>query len=97
MNQLDPIAFLLIALATWRVSFMLTKEAGPLDVFTRLRVATKGAGGLLTCPYCLSVWMAFGMLGLWLLGGAGQVMVVGLAVSAGALMLSSYTGVAHGT
>ncbi len=34
---MTPFIFLLLSLATWRLSYMFVKEAGPLDVFKRIR------------------------------------------------------------
>jgi hypothetical protein len=61
-----------LALAVWRVSYMLSHEEGPFDLFGRLRrtlgarevltgawKAETVAGRLILCPLCLSVWLAF--------------------------------------
>ena len=57
-------------LATWRVSNMLVKEEGPYKVFQKLREATgiihddEGRvlatpdNNLLSCVWCVSVWIA---------------------------------------
>lgn len=90
---MQPFDVLIIALATWRLAYMVTSEAGPWDVFARLRTRWP-LGGLLTCVRCLSVWAA---AALWLvyLTPASPVVLL-LAISAAALMLASYTGAAHG-
>ena len=62
---------IVLALAVWRVSYMLAREEGPAGVFVWLR-RTLGArevmqglwqadntlGKLVLCPLCLSVWLA---------------------------------------
>ena len=57
-TQIEDI--LIDVLVLWRVAHMLNVEAGPFDVFTRLRrVAGAGVfGQMLDCFYCLSVWLA---------------------------------------
>lgn len=78
----DPLVLLLLVLATWRISYMLTLESGPLGVFERLRKLPHG--GLLTCIFCLSVWMAALMVGVF---QVVPVVVYALAISAGALIV----------
>ena len=52
--------FALGALATWRLTHLLTAEDGPADVVVRLRARAgdRFAGQLLDCFYCLSLWVA---------------------------------------
>ncbi|HEX4022329.1 MAG TPA: hypothetical protein VHX63_14385 [Acidobacteriaceae bacterium] len=44
----------------WRLTHLVSKEMGPLELFERLRLlAGKGFWGqLLGCFYCLSLWIA---------------------------------------
>ncbi len=86
---MTPLDFLLILLATWRVTYMVVYEAGPFNVFMRLRERTT-LGGLLSCAYCASVWAGAGMLALYMT--TLWPVVVALAASGGAIMLASYTG-----
>ena len=76
--------FWVAALATWRLTHLLTKEDGPGDVVARARarLGSGAAGELMDCFYCLSVWVAApfaltvtrrprAMIGTWLaLSGA---------------------------
>lgn len=66
-DQIEQLMSLLtMGLATWRVSAILTEEAGPLNIFGRIRKAA-GAdvlipvpgslGDIMSCIYCLSVWV----------------------------------------
>jgi hypothetical protein len=53
-------SLLLGALATWRLTHMLSTENGPWNVFEKMRRAA-GTGflaELLACFYCLSLWIA---------------------------------------
>ena len=64
--------FAILGLATWRVSALLSKEAGPFDVFKRIRekagithdenddvfmVPHKFFAELLSCVWCTSIWV----------------------------------------
>ena len=47
-------------LVVWRITHLFNREAGPGDIFTRLRqwVGAGFLGQLLDCFYCLSLWVA---------------------------------------
>lgn len=54
-----------LGIATWRLTYMLNHERGPLDIFVRWRAALakaqKRMGGIydmVSCFSCLSVWVA---------------------------------------
>lgn len=79
---MTPFEFLLIGLATWRLSYMLVGEDGPWRVFRRLREATgithdeyghilmvpeRTLPELLSCVWCTSVWVAGGFTLAWYL------------------------------
>lgn len=64
----------MIALATYRLTLLVSKEAGPFDLFGRLRTrvgvrfdqysnpyATGQLSEMILCPFCLSVWMGIGL------------------------------------
>lgn len=78
---MDPFAFLLLGLATWRVSFMLVGEDGPGLAFFRLRewtgikhdekrhiymVPERFLPMLLSCVWCTSVWVSAFWVIFWL-------------------------------
>lgn len=87
---MSPLDLLIISIATWRISYMIASEDGPFGVFLQLRRVAP-LGGLTTCMYCVSVWAA---LVLWLVWQTvAQPAVVIVALSGGALMLGSWTGV----
>jgi len=52
--------FLIAALATWRLSFLLTQEEGPWRIFAKLRerLVNTMPGRALACLYCTSMWVA---------------------------------------
>lgn len=79
MNLLE---LLIVALlATYRITFMLNSEAGPADIFGRLRArigvkydehsnpyGTNWVAEGVLCFMCLSVWVAFGAAALLVAG-----------------------------
>jgi hypothetical protein len=70
------IDFIVMGIATYRLALLLTQERGPFDVFLRIRALTgieHDDGGvpymiperfwsrLLSCVWCSSVWIGFGI------------------------------------
>jgi len=64
--------FILVALATWRLSSLLVKEDGPGDILGKLRAkagvkyddfsrpyGNNVLAGILSCVWCCSVWVGF--------------------------------------
>lgn len=62
---------IILALATYRLSLLISKEAGPFDMFGRFRSwagvtydqysnpqSTGELSAAILCPFCLSVWVA---------------------------------------
>lgn len=91
---------LILALAAWRLAYMLVYEEGLFEVFDRIRRVANNweqAGKLLSCVWCCSVWTAAGMLLLWQFG-VGRVIVYALALSALAITLHvAIERLKHGT
>lgn len=71
---MDLSVFLIFGLATWRVSSLLVNEAGPGNIFIRIRklagIEHDASGtptiipdgffpGVLSCVWCSSIWVAF--------------------------------------
>lgn len=52
---------LIVTFASWYLAYAVTSTHGPFAVFERIRKVTT-LGGLLTCPVCLSVWVALILL-----------------------------------
>lgn len=88
----SPLDLLVLILAAWRTAHLLVSEDAPFRLMARVRARTT-LGGLLTCIKCASVWTAALMLVLWFTPLVPLVWVA--AISGGALMLASYTGVNH--
>jgi len=77
---IDLMTFLIMAFATYRLSYMIHTERGPADIFGRFRTrigvkfdtysapyATNWVAEGVLCFYCLSVWV--GMLITLFVGG----------------------------
>jgi hypothetical protein len=65
----DVMRFLLVCLATYRVSELFSLDNGPYDIFLNLRKwlgvrASEGSAtwrtlaDLINCPFCLGIWFA---------------------------------------
>lgn len=80
------------ALVTWRVTHLLSVEAGPWSLFERLRglAGTGMTGELLSCFYCLSLWIA-APLAVLLGSGWKHRLLLWPALSAGAILLERAT------
>jgi hypothetical protein len=60
VKEIGTQAFVLCALAIWRIGHLLAREDGPFDLVFKLRKAAGQGffGSLLDCFYCLSLWLA---------------------------------------
>ena len=68
LNDTPWLAFMIAALAVWRITLLLNAEDGPFDLFFHLRriLGKSLVGRLVDCFYCLSIWIA--APAGWLLG-----------------------------
>lgn len=84
--------FVLAALATWRITHLLSKEDGPFDLIFRLRrqLGQSLFGSLLDCFYCLSIWIAL-PFAIWLGIGWKEKVLMWLALSGAACLLEQFT------
>ncbi len=86
------LAFALAALAVWRVTHLLVREAGPFDLLAKLQRALSRTvfSRLIACFKCLSVWVAipftFFVADQWV-----ERAVVWLALSGAAILLEEQT------
>lgn len=95
--NLSPFLFLLVSLATFRLSVMVGGELGPGDIFRRLREFPRRGSSLakgLSCPRCLSVWFANLLCGAcvflgWM--GMAESVLASLAASAVSVLLSHWS------
>ncbi len=84
--------FVLAVLAVWRLTHLLSREDGPFDIVVRIRqsLGLKVLRDLVSCFYCLSLWLAipfaFFVPGTWL-----ERTVAWLAISGAAILLERTT------
>jgi hypothetical protein len=85
MNRFSPFLFLMASLATWRLSALLVREAGPFSLVARVRhvVTDRMNVRVLDCFYCTSLWAAAPMA-YWLAGIGWHWPIVWLATSGAA-------------
>lgn len=86
---MTPIDLLILALATWRLAYLISKEDAPFKLMARFRTRFPLGGGT-ACIYCTSVWAGIGLY-LLLLTPAYFIVYM-LAASGGAMLLHRYTG-----
>lgn len=98
---------LILMLATWRIASLLQYERGPLAIFSRLRTLAgiehdedgepmswpdTEVARLLRCPWCGTVWVGAGLVGLYLWQGhLASILALPFALSAAAVALEGWT------
>ena len=99
MPTLDLMTFVLLALAVYRLSHMVTNEEGPFELFATLRDALGGnqqatwVGRGIVCFLCVSFWVGLlGAVALWFWQVvAVQFVVYALALSGATLAFKKWT------
>lgn len=96
---MEPMLFVVLALATYRISRMISNrhEKGPFAIFDRLRIRFGVNNGMawwqegLRCPMCVSFWIgqAFALASM---GLSLEAVVYGLAFSAVAVFFAAIAG-----
>lgn len=91
--MIDFLTFLILIMATWRISSLLVNEEGPLEIFAGLRLRIAGYTDLLTCIWCCSVWLglAFTLL-YWCLPDIAFWVALPFALSTGAIAWEKWGG-----
>lgn len=99
-------AYLILALATWRISNLLVNEDGPGDIFTRLRAlvgvryddvtfqpsASNDVAEAFTCIWCMSVWVGLILMIAWSLWPQPALWIATVfALSAGVIIVDRIT------
>jgi hypothetical protein len=84
--------FLIAALATWRLAFLLARERGPWGIFVRLRdgVRVGIAGELLKCVKCVGMWVAV-PFAFFVRGDWTELVVIWLALAGVTAVIDEWT------
>lgn len=98
---------IVLTLSTWRLSSLLVQEAGPWNIFLKIRtvfsivhddndVAISWPSGffqdILTCVWCASVWVAIFTVVLWSwVPELTLLVMLPFALSAGAIVINDFT------
>ncbi|HTS77676.1 MAG TPA: DUF1360 domain-containing protein [Bryobacteraceae bacterium] len=91
--EMTPFYLLAVGiLVTWRITHLIVTENGPFNVLNKLRSAAgNGAlGELLSCFYCLSLWIS-APLAVILASSWKHRVILWPALSAGAILLERLT------
>ncbi len=94
----EALTFIVLALATWRVSNLLMFEDGPFGIISKLRTVlgvkeaydpskiwTGFISELFSCMYCFSIWV-----GLTLALSTGHTVIAGLGLSTAAILIEKF-------
>jgi hypothetical protein len=75
----------LAVFAVWRLAQLVAHERGPWDMCSRLHAWAwpRGLGDALSCPQCLSLWLAI-VPAAWLAPGPAAGLLLWLAIAGGA-------------
>jgi hypothetical protein len=86
------VRFLIAALATWRLAFLLARERGPWGVFGGFRrAATRfGLGELLKCVKCVGLWVAV-PFAFFVCGSGWDLLVTWLALAGVTALIDEWT------
>ena len=79
---MSPFEFFLLSLAVWRITYLVTDDLGPFDVFLRLRRLSS----FLSCPYCISVWVSLAFAAMYF-GDTRQGLVLWLSLSGASIFM----------
>jgi len=84
---MDIITLLILSLATWRISSLLTQEDGPYQILLTIRLKTQ----LFDCVWCMSVWVGLIISAGWLWQPLTMWLCLPFALSAIAIMIDRWS------
>ncbi len=100
--------YIILAFATWRISSLLKREAGPWDIFDKVRnflgvkydehsepYGTSMLSKMVLCVWCNSVWVGGMWAILYLISPLFVWLALPFALSAGAILIECVVGEAY--
>ena len=100
---MDITQFLILSLATWRISSLLVNEAGPWDIFERLRslvgvryddysikYAKNNLAELFMCVWCMSLWVGALWVTMFLVTELAVLLAIPFALSTMTIVVDSF-------
>jgi hypothetical protein len=102
---MTSLIFLILALATWRVSSLLTQEPGPFHIFEKMRkqlgivhddsgrpimIPGKFLPELFSCVWCLSIYVGFWWFLMWSLWPPFLWVAIVFALSGAAVIFDKF-------
>jgi len=95
--------YLILALATWRLSSLIVNEAGPWDLLAKFRAwigiyyddhsevqGKNVVARAMTCVWCISIWVALFLTVMKFIVPATPVLMLPFALSAVAIMIEEF-------
>lgn len=79
--------YIIILLALWRITHLISYEDGPSNMFLKLR---EKAGKPFDCFYCLSIWIGF-LCSLYFSQSIEEIILFSTSLSGGAILLEKLT------
>ena len=101
---MEFLELLIMVLATWRLASLFVSEDGPFNVFRHIRclfgvkhhddgsvaqIPDRTLAKLITCMWCMTLWMAAVVYGLWIVC---PVLIWILGLSTGAIIVERVRG-----
>jgi hypothetical protein len=87
---MNPLEFIIVLCATWRLAYLAVKESGPFAFMEKIR-AWNNFGGMLDCVYCASIWSAALVVFLWQFKNLHRP-IIAVGASGAALLVQRYAG-----
>jgi hypothetical protein len=89
--MLNFVTLLILSLATWRISSLLTQEDGPWLVFQKIRDRTHSITTVLECVWCLSIWVAASLVIIVYFFPEAVILFTPFAISTVAILVDRYS------
>jgi len=84
--------YLVLLVAVWRVTHLISAEDGPFDLIIRFRrlLGTSFLGKLMDCFYCLSIWVGV-LCSIFAATNVAEIIALALYYSGASILLEKIT------